>query len=176
MVAVQKFSRLHPLPLHAIEPEGWLHRYLLNQRNGLTGHLEAAGFPFNTDGWAMEQFPNRGESPLWWQWIPFEQTAYWYDGMTRCAYLLKDQFLIQKARKPIEYVLMHQDADGYLGPKVLKSNDTPLNRWPHAVFFRALMAHHSATGDERIPRALEAHYTSDTNDHSKEREDRKSVV
>jgi DUF1680 family protein len=44
------------------------------------------------------------------------------------------------------------------------------HRWPHAVLFRALMAHHSATGDARIVPALARHYLSNTSPHSAGRE------
>ncbi|MEE4194742.1 MAG: beta-L-arabinofuranosidase domain-containing protein [Anaerolineae bacterium] len=166
----KKHAVFHPVSLSSIEPEGWLHRFLLNQRNGLTGHLEAAGYPFNTEGWAMDPVPRRPDGGFWLNWWPYEQTGYWYDGMIRCGHLLKDSFLIDKAMKTVDFVLGNQDEDGYLGPKFLKSNDDSRNRWAHAVYFRTLMAHHSATGDERIIKAMEAHYTSDTNDHSKNRD------
>jgi len=42
------YAKMSPVPIVAIHPEGWLRQYLVNQRNGLTGHLEEAGYPFNT--------------------------------------------------------------------------------------------------------------------------------
>ena len=32
--------------------------------------------------------------------------------------------------------------------------------WPFAVFFRAMKAYYEATGDERVPKALERNYLS----------------
>jgi hypothetical protein len=165
MLAHAKCRKLHEIPISCIEPEGWLRRYLERQRDGLTGHMEAAGYPFDTDAWACPKVPMKtGEG--WW---PYEQTGYWIDGMVRCGHLLGDGFLIERASKQIEYVLSHADADGYLGPKHVKKPEH-CNRWGHAVFFRALMAHHSATGDERIPAALRKHYLSGTSPHSMSRE------
>ncbi|GAG36505.1 unnamed protein product, partial [marine sediment metagenome] len=44
--------KFQPLPITALVPAGWLRRYLRKQAHGLTGHLQVAGFPFNTTGWA----------------------------------------------------------------------------------------------------------------------------
>jgi len=162
---MQAHAKLSEMSLTSIRPEGWLRLYLEKQRRGLTGHLEAAGFPFNTRGWACAKVKHRnGEA--WW---PYEQTAYWIDGMIRCGHLLGDKFLIKKATKHIDYVFDHADRDGYLGPKHLKRAERR-SRWPHAVFFRAVTAHHSATGDKRVVRALARHYLSDTSDHSEDRD------
>jgi DUF1680 family protein len=161
---IRTYRKFRELPLSAIEPESWLRRYLEKQRAGLTGHLDEAGYPFNTKGWASPKVVSRG-SAHWW---PYEQTAYWIDGMTRAGYLLRDDFLIQKARQQLDYVLDHAGRDGYLGP-VFMRDAAGQNRWPHAVLFRAYMALYGATGDERIPRALSRHYLSGTGAHSEER-------
>jgi uncharacterized protein len=150
------------VPLTALTPEGWLRQYLVNQRNGLTGHLDECGFPFSTGGWAAGQVKHE-QGADWW---PYEQTGYWIDGMIRCGHLLRDDYLIGKARRHIKYVLSHPGTRGYLGPKFLQTG----LRWPHAVFFRALMAEYSATGDKRIPQALRRHYLSKTSRNSDGRE------
>lgn len=122
-----------------------------------------------------DKIPEEPESPkLRWlpvkglfdqAWIVYEQYAYWVDGMIRCGYLLRDEFLLNKALKQIDYVLEHVDQDGYIGPKSLKEDRgrterSPHERWPHVVFFRAMMAHCSATGDERVTKTLANHYLS----------------
>lgn len=156
-----KYAKYHEMGLSAIQPEGWLRRYLEVQHDGLTGNMEAAGYPFNTNGWAGKRVTKRCGG-IWW---PYEQTAYWVDGAIRCGYLLGDKALINKAKKQVDYVLRHADDDGYLGPEFLKE---PImeGRWPHAVFFRAMMAHYSATGDKRVPAALVKHYLTNTNPHT----------
>jgi DUF1680 family protein len=88
--------------------------------------------------------------------------------MMRCGYLLRDKFLINKAKKYVDFVLKHADSDGYLGPKFLKSYSY-CNRWSHSIFFRAMMAHYSATGDKRVLSALTKHYLSNTTPHAEER-------
>jgi len=149
------------MEINRIEPEGWLRRYLEVQRDGLTGHLEHAKFPFDTGGWNRTDVKNRG-GDAWW---PYEQTGYWFDGMVRCAYLLRDPALLAKALRPIRFVLARPDRDGYLGPAFMKGPKGWL-RWAHAVFFRAVMAHHSATGDRAILRKLTRHYLSKTAPHT----------
>ena len=96
------YGRFQSIPANAITPHGWLRQYLINQRNGLTGHLEKAGYPFNTVGWAADSIPGNKSIEKWW---PYEQNAYWVDGMIRCGLLLNDTSLLNKARKSIYYVL-----------------------------------------------------------------------
>lgn len=152
-----KIAKFHELPLTTITPEGWLRLFLENQRNGLTGHLDELSYPFNTCCWAGEKVGVPKGLPHVGDWWTYEQSGYWFDGMIRCGYLLRDDFLIKKAKKQIEYVLTHAAENGYLGPSHIISN-----LWPHAVFFRAMMAEYSATGDKRILEALQKHYLSIT--------------
>ena len=162
---MKTFAKFAELPLAAVKPQGWLRQYLLNMRNGLTGHIEVAGFPFNSEGWlALGKYGVRGQD-----WGPYEQTGYWTDGAIRCGHLLGDKFLIRRAGQCVEQVLREQDRDGYLGPKFLKKL-TSYSRWPHLVFFRAMMAQHLATGDKRIVQAMRKHYLSGTSDYSGERD------
>lgn len=147
----------------SISPKGWLRLYLEKQRDGLTGHLdEAAGYPFNTPGW-RGHVTSRDGNDVWW---PYEQTGYWLDGMVRCALLLGDEKLKAKAESHILYNLDNHDSDGYVGPAFLKTESQKTsNRWPHAVFFRAMMAYQSATEDQRTLQVLARHYLSGTASH-----------
>ncbi len=163
MIIHRKFNEL---PLSCIEPQGWLRRYLETQRDGLTGHLEMAGYPFNTRGWGAARIAQPRKRLFW---APYEQYGYWVDGMARCGHLLGDPFLIGKAKKQIDYVLQHADADGYLGPGIIKPRGNH-HRWPHAIFFRALIAHCSATNDKRIPAALRRHYLAERTPHFEHRD------
>lgn len=156
-----KYAKLEEIGLKCLSPEGWLRRYLEVQRHGLTGHLEVAGYPFDGAGWASTGVEGK-QGDVWW---PYEQTGYWIDGMIRCGHLLGDQALVDKARKHIEFVLSHASEDGYLGPAFMREPRSN-GRWPHAVFFRAMQAEHSASGDKRIPQALARHYLSGSNDHT----------
>ena len=163
---VAYYGRFKSLPANAITPKGWLKQYLINQRNGLTGHLEDAGYPFNTVGWAADSITGNKSIQKWW---PYEQNAYWVDGMLRCGLLLNDTFLLNKARKSIYYVLAHPDSSGFLGPKFLKP-DYEGDRWVYVVFFRAWMAEYEATHNAKILEAIKKHYLSDCFPHTGVRE------
>ena len=69
----------------------------------------------------------------------------------------KAQAMVERWRKNVETQLKINSFDrpaGRLGP------ETSSMAWPFAVFFRALKAYYEATGDERIPQALEKNYLS----------------
>lgn len=149
-----------------VAPRGWARRWLEIQRAGLTGNLEVAGPPFNTRLWAQPAIPHRKGASPWW---PYEQTAYWVDGFTRCGLALDDPDLLARARKQFDYVLKHADKDGYLGPKSCKP-PMPAGRWSHMIFFRALWAWGQSIGDKRVVPALLRHYLESEHDHSDHRD------
>ncbi len=63
---VPYYGKFQSISANAITPRGWLKQYLVNQRNGLTGHLENAGYPFNTLGWAADSIPGNKSVEKWW--------------------------------------------------------------------------------------------------------------
>lgn len=155
---MSKFFRFKELPLKSIKPRGWIREFLLRQRNGLTGYLDEQFFPWNTCGWTGT-IPEKklGHAADWWDcWWPYEQTAYLYDGQIKTAILLDDNFLLEKVLRQTRYVIENQSKDGYLGPDHIRHT-----RWPHAVFFRSLMAEYSAFGNKRILDAISRHYSED---------------
>jgi len=162
---MKQHARYFETYLTSTTPAGWLQRWLELQKHGLTGHLEVAGYPFNTRMWAGPALPMTHGEPWW----PYEQTAYWIDGLIRCGYLLGDDALLKKSKQQIDHVLKHASKDGYLGPKSCK-RPMHAGRWSHMIFFRAMIAHYHATGDERIVPALEKHYLSDTAPHNGHRD------
>ncbi len=146
------YARFQELSITDITPKGWLRRYLEVQKDGLMGHIDNVGYPFNTCGWAGTAEKVERDPEDWW---PYEQTGYWIDGLTRTAFLLDDSVLVARAMTYIDHVLDNPDTNGYLGPREIKS------RWPHVVFFRALMAYYSATKDPRVPDAMVNHYLNE---------------
>lgn len=133
-----------------IKPCGWFKEYLELQMNGLTGNIQAAGYPFNSIWWGNPEHDNRDISndKCWW---PFEQTAYWLDGFTRCAVLPDDKQAIKKAQDIIYSVIDNADNDGYIGPHFMKKCHI---RWSLVVFFRACVALYEYNSDNKIISAM----------------------
>jgi uncharacterized protein len=148
------YAKFHELRVTSIRPEGWLRQFLLKQRNGLTGHLDHTLEPFMYPSWNTFSPARFQEKDT--EWFPYEQNAFWIEGMLRCGHLLGDAFLIGKARTFTNFVLEHPAGSGYLGPRHIGKM-----RWPHAVLFESLMLDYSADADVRIPSALQRHYLAD---------------
>ena len=156
----KNYAKMEEVAINQIKPKGWLGKYLELQADGLTGHLEAAGSPFNEISWN-----HYDDLDFETGWAKYEQTGYWADGMERLAELLGNRKLRKQVNESIEYMLDNADPDGYLGPKFLKET-AGWNRWPHVVFFRTVMAKYSATGDKKYVDALVKHYLGCPCDYS----------
>lgn len=131
--------------IEGIKAEGWMKEVLTTQRNGLTGHIQVAGAPFDKEGWgdAAQKKMDR--------WEDFEQTGYWADGALRCGYLIDDPELTQRVKEWIDFQIDHPKEDGFIGPELH-------NLWPHVVFFRVIMAEYSRNPSPKIIKALSNHY------------------
>ena len=145
-----------------VSARGWVNNFLKTQLTGLTGNIEKAGYPFDTVRWDGCDFISNTENPEWWV---YEQTAYYLDGKLRCAIALNNSSIIDEVSEVIYNVINQADGDGYLGPKFLKKTDG-WNRWPHVVFFRAMIALYQYNNDSKIIDALSKHYLNDKADLS----------
>lgn len=150
---------LQHVSLTDVTPQGWLRTMMNSQEENFTGKLDQIGFPFTQGGWGSEPFLREKEGVLSGFWVPYEQTAYYYDGMLRCGLLLDSPSLIEKSRKAI-YQSIEQASDEGIIASVISRGD--MRRWPHAVFFRAMMAEYEATHNPKIIAALEKHFRNDT--------------
>ena len=136
--------RFEPLPLGSIKPAGWLKEQLRIQADGLSGHLDEFWPDIKDSAW----FGGKAEG---WERVP-----YWLDGLVPLAYLLDDAALKAKVKKAIDYILDHQQPDGWLGPVGDSRKHKPYDVWPLFPLFKALMQYQEATGDPRvIPAMLE---------------------
>ncbi len=147
------FARFQPVPLSGVRPAGWLKDFLDRQAKGLTGHVAACGYPYGYKFWGTPDDDTKGSYDAWW---PYEQTAYWIDGALKCGYLTGDLELYHQALEEIDYALEHAAGDGFIGPDRLRTKD----RWPYAVFFRAVLAQYEIAGDAHYLDDLIRHYRS----------------
>lgn len=150
-------ARLEELAPETIVPEGWLKTYLERQASALCYALPDISWPFSANYWDGEE---KAES--WWPW---EQTAYWVDGAVRCALVTGDEKLLKRVMERVRYTLDHPKGD-FLGPDAIKDPTQSFHRWPHAIFFRALMALSDAGVVQNIPATLQQFYLSDKADYS----------
>lgn len=168
------FGALRAFAPGTVLPEGWLRGLLEKQAAGLGSHLPDVSWPFTRDYWGKEHegsywIPEQ-EYEVWWPW---EQKAYWIDGATRLAILLKQDDLLKKTTSPIVYTISHPDLEGYLGPEVFEDPLADYHRWPHTVFFRSAAAVYDAKAPmqgisrEDIAQAIQKHYLTDEASYGK---------
>lgn len=148
------YAALRDLPPGAVQPEGWLRTYLEKQLAQLGSHLPQISSPFDGAYWAGD---NRNGYGTWWPW---EDKAYWMDGVMRLALVLQVEPL-REAQTMIGYTLSHAGEDGYLGPPNIEDPAGDFHRWPHAIFFRGLAAISDAHQDRNIVEAVRKHFLSD---------------
>jgi hypothetical protein len=145
------FAHFQPLPLAEVRPTGWLQEFLERQSSGLTGNVAVSGYPYGSKFWGSQDDDTQPSDADWW---PYEQTGYWIDGALKCGFLSGDAGLYQQALDEVDYAIEHAAPDGFIGPDSLRDRD----RWPHAVFFRAVLAQYEISGDKRYLEALIRHY------------------
>jgi hypothetical protein len=134
-------NAFNPLPLGSVMPKGWLLEQLRLQAQGLSGHLD--------EFWADvgPQSAWLGGSGEGW-----ERGPYFLDGLVPLAYLTKDAALLAKVKKWMDWVLLHQQPDGAIGP--VKN----LDWWPNYVMLKALMQYQEASGDARVIPLMEKYF------------------
>lgn len=133
-----------PLPLGQVKPTGWLRKQLEIQADGLHGHLDEFWRDVAESRWIG------GDAEGW------ERGPYWLDGMVPLAFLLDDPRLIAKAERWVNEILARQHADGWFGPLDMNIRDEyRYDPWPNFITLKALIQYHEATGDDRIPPAIE---------------------
>ena len=134
-------------------PEGHLKEFLSRQVAGLTGNRQAMGYPFDGCMWAgsisnvyfEEDLPysRKVAAPrdeIWW---PYEQAAYFLDGMMRLSRLIDAPELRSEFKRNLDWCIDHQAPDGDLFAAYSKSTC----QWPMVVFFRAALAYVEEGGD-----------------------------
>lgn len=115
------------LPLGSVKPQGWLKDQLEKSAGGLAGNL------FNFYRYVKDS-----------QWIGgnteysdlHESAPYWFNGLVPLAFGLGDSTLKGQVKTFLDYILDHQQDDGWLGPET-----TPQTRglWARCYIMLGLM-------------------------------------
>lgn len=135
-----------PLPLGTIRPLGWLQDQLRIQADGLSGHLDEFWPDVADSAWIG------GQAEGW------ERGPYWLDGIVPLAYLLDDARLKNKVAFWMDYMLMHQQADGWLGPlrdTAYGNRYQAYDPWPVYVVLKAMTQYYDAAQDQRVISAMQ---------------------
>ena len=118
-----------PLPLGSIKPNGWLRDQLQLMADGLAGHehdfyryvVDNPWLGGSTDYSALnEAFP------------------YWLNGLVPLAYALDDDRLKTQVLGAVDYIVGHQQADGWLGPETDPTTRNFWARYPVLLAFTQL--------------------------------------
>jgi hypothetical protein len=127
------------LPVGAVKPSGWLNKYILLQKEGLTGHLGeiSAWLEKGNNAWL-----GHGGNSGW------EEVPYWLKGYGEMAYILNDKAMIAETKRWIEGVFKTQTKDGYFGPVSLRNGKRDL--WPNMIMLWCLQSYYEYSKDVRV--------------------------
>lgn len=159
------------LPFGAIEPRGWLRDWASSVKDGYTGCMDDVHDEFKR-AWTPECTPT-GKN-LSWQYGSWslEGGAYWFDGLTKLGFALKDEALLQQAKRRLYLVVDNMNDTGVLFLWWLDRNDPktwedlyaagggfPIGK--SGLLGRTLFDYYTATGDRAVLDALVKAYGSD---------------
>lgn len=110
-----------PLPLGSIKPLGWIRDQLQLMADGLPGH-EYEFYSLVRDN------PWLGGSS---EYSPLNEAfPYWFNGLVPLAYSTDDERLKGQVLEAAEYIISHQQEDGWLGPEVDEKRRNFWGRYP----------------------------------------------
>lgn len=150
-------SPLVKLPIGSIEPKGWLRHQLELEANGMTGHLPELSSWCKFDGNAWTDPQGKGKNG-------WEEVPYWLKGFGDLGYVLKDQRIIDEAKRWFDAIFAAQQEDGWFGPEGLRtSNDGHPDLWPHMAVLNALQNYYEYSKDERVITLMQRYFKWEMN-------------
>lgn len=120
---------------------GWLATQLRYQLGGINGRMtEISHFlRYDSTGWTN---PDLGG---------WEELPYWLKGFSSLGYVTGDARVIAETKRWIDGVLGTQAADGFFGPRGLRTSlGGGPDFWPHMPMLHAVRTYQEFTGDGRI--------------------------
>lgn len=139
--AVSPFT-FTPLPLGSIAPLGWMHDQMQLMADGLAGHEKDFYSFVNDSSWlgGKSEYSNLNEG-----------FPYWFNGAVPLAYGLNDTRLIGQVHDSIDYVLAHQQSDGWLGPETTNATRDLWARFPLFLGFTQVMEAEQSQSQRLLP-------------------------
>ncbi|KAI1376291.1 hypothetical protein F4677DRAFT_87977 [Hypoxylon crocopeplum] len=123
-------------PLGTVQPRGWFKDQLQLEAEGLAGNL------FDFYRFVQDSMWIGGETEYS---VLHESSPYWFNGLVPLAFSLDDSRLKGQVYSYLDYVLDHQQDDGWLGPET-----TPESRglWARCYFLLGLMQYAQADSSQ----------------------------
>lgn len=131
-----------PLPLGSIKPLGWLADQLKLMSDGLAGHEYDFYHIVHDSPWVG------GYSEYS---VLNEGLPYWFNGLVPLAYGLNDTRLILQVENASDYIISHQQSDGWLGPETEVADRDLWGRFPLFLGFIQLVEADPSRAAKVIP-------------------------
>jgi hypothetical protein len=132
-----KEPSLKQFSVKEIKPQGWLRKQLQIQAEGLSGNLDQFWPDIKDSRWIG------GDREGW------ERVPYWLDGFIPLAWLLDDEDRKNRAKKYIDFIIEHQDENGWICPCDI-TDRSQYDMWALFLVLKVLVQYQEMTQDPRI--------------------------
>ena len=138
-VSPMKFQHL---PLGTIKPLGWMNDQMNLMADGLAGHQKDFYHYVNDSGWlgGSSEYSTLNEG-----------FPYWFNGLIPLAYGSGNERLKKQVHDALNYVLDHQQADGWLGPEKTSATRDLWARFPLFLGFIQVLQAEPSQAAELLP-------------------------
>lgn len=140
------------LPVGAVQPQGWLRKFLELQKEGLNGQLGtiSAWLDKNNNQWLSDSGDHG-----------WEEVPYWLRGYCSLAYILDDEDMKKESQVWFDAIFSNLKKDGFLGPHNYENGNPEL--WAQMVMLWALQTYYENSGDERVLDAMTNYFKWEMN-------------
>ncbi len=131
------------LPVGAVQPKGWLRKYLELQKEGLNGQLGtiSAWLDKNNNQWLSDSGDHG-----------WEEVPYWLRGYCSLAYILDDAEMKAEAQVWFDAVFNNLKSDGFLGPRNYEGSNPEL--WAQMIMLWAMQTYYEYSEDPKVLDAM----------------------